>query len=141
MIVRWPGKIAENTTNDAVWAFWDFLPTAADLAGLPFKNNTDGISVLPTLLGEKQKLHDYLYWDYGHSRDEFLQAARWKDWKGIIDNSTDKIEIYNLALDPGEENNLASERPDLVKRFFEILNDAYVPTNNYPVLNKLSYKK
>lgn len=140
MIVRWPGKIAEGTSNDAVWAFWDFLPTAADLAGLPIKNNTDGISVLPTLLGEKQKLHDYLYWDYGHSRDEFLQAARWQDWKGIIDNSTDKIEIYNLATDPGEENNLASERPDLRKRFIEILSEAYVPTPDYPVLNKLNYK-
>jgi arylsulfatase A-like enzyme len=141
MIVRWPGKIDPGTTNDAVWAFWDFLPTAADLAGLPFQNNTDGISVLPTLLGEKQKLHDYLYWDYGHSRDEFLQAARWKDWKGIIDNSTGKIEIYDLSKDPGEENNLVSERPGLVKQFIKILNEAYVPSNDYPVLNKLSYKK
>ena len=133
MIARWPNKIAPNTKSDAVWAFWDFLPTAADLAGLPFENNTDGISVLPTLLGEKQKLHDYLYWDYGHSRDEFLQAARWGDWKGIIDNSTGKIEIYNLENDLGEEHNLASSRPDLVKRFNEIRREAYEPSKDYPV--------
>ncbi len=132
MIVRWPGKVAQGKSSDAVWAFWDFLPTAADLAGLPFKNETDGISVLPTLLGEKQKLHDYLYWDYGHSRDEFFQAARWGNWKGIIDNSTGKIEIYNLENDLGEENNLASSQPEKVNRFKEIIKEAYVPSSAYP---------
>jgi arylsulfatase A-like enzyme len=136
MVVRWPGKIKAGTVSDKVWAFWDFLPTAADIAGLPFKNSTDGISVLPTLMGEEQKLHDYLYWDYGHVRDEFVQAARWENWKGIIDNSTGKVEIYNLGNDLGEENNLASKRPDLVKRFEEIIKEAYVPSDDYPVVVK-----
>lgn len=136
MIVRWPGKVPQGETSDAVWAFWDFLPTAADLAGLPFNNKTDGISIVPTLMGKKQKLHDYLYWDYGHSRDEFLQAARWNNWKGIINNTTNKIEIYNLDNDLMEEKNLASSRPDLVKMFNEIIKKAYVPTSNYPPLTQ-----
>ncbi len=136
MIVRWPGKVAQGKTSDAIWAFWDFLPTAADLAGLPFENETDGISVLPTLLGEKQKLHDYLYWDYGHSRDEFFQAARWGNWKGIIDNSTGKIEIYNLENDLGEEDNLADSQPKKVERFKEIIKEAFEPSPAYPPINK-----
>ena len=136
MIVRWPGKISAGTISNKVWAFWDFLPTAADIAGIPFKNYTDGISVLPTLLGEEQKLHDYLYWDYGHIRDNFMQAARWKNWKGIRYNKTGKIEIFNLKDDPGEENNIASGRPDLVKHFNEILKETYVPSADYPVVIK-----
>jgi arylsulfatase A-like enzyme len=133
MVVRWPGKVKAGTVSDKVWAFWDFLPTAADIAGLPFENKTDGISVLPTLLGEEQKLHDYLYWDYGHVRDEFIQAARWDNWKGIIDNSTGKVEIYNLDKDPGEENNIASKNPKLVMRLKEIIKEAYEPSDDYPV--------
>jgi arylsulfatase A-like enzyme len=136
MVVRWPGKIKAGTVSDKVWAFWDFLPTAAEIAGLPFENSTDGISVLPTLMGEEQKLHDYLYWDYGHVRDEFVQAARWENWKGIGYNQSGKIEIFNLDKDPGEGNNLVSKRPDLVKRFKEIIKEAYVPSDDYPVVVK-----
>ncbi len=133
MVVRWPGKIKAGTINHTVWAFWDFLPTAADLAGLPFNNITDGISVLPTFMGKKQETHDYLYWDYGHVRDEFLQAARWDQWKGIINNKNKKTEIYDLMTDPGEENNLAPTRPDLVQKFESIIKEAYTPSTDYPV--------
>jgi len=136
MIVRWPGKIPAGEVSDKVWAFWDFLPTAADIAGIPFENKTDGISVLPTLLGEEQKLHDYLYWDYGHVRDDFMQAARWDNWKGIRYNKTGKIEIFNLEKDPGEENNIASKNPKLVKKFEEILKEAYTPSDDFPVVIK-----
>ena len=107
-----------------------------DVAGIPFENNTDGLSVLPTLLGDKQQLHDYLYWDYGHVRDEFIQSARWENWKGIKFNETGKIEIFNLENDPGEEINIAMDRSDLVKEFKEILLEAYTPSNDYPVVIK-----
>jgi arylsulfatase A-like enzyme len=133
MVVRWPGKVAPNSVSDAVWAFWDFLPTAADIAGIPFENKTDGISVLPSILGQKQKLHDYLYWDYAHVRGNFMQAARWDDWKGIKFNDTGFYEIYNLKTDPGESKNLADKRPDLLSRFNEILKEAYEPSPDYPV--------
>lgn len=136
MIVRWPGKIAPATLSDKVWAFWDFLPTAADIAGVPFENNTDGISVLPTILGKKQKSHEYLYWDYAHVRGNFMQAARWGDWKGILFHKTGTIELYDLKDDPGELNNLASARPELVQQFKEILNKGYVPSADYPTGNK-----
>src|SRR5881392_819697 len=47
MIVRWPGKIKAGTTNDQVWAFWDFLPTAAEIAGVKPPKDIDGISMMP----------------------------------------------------------------------------------------------
>jgi arylsulfatase A-like enzyme len=133
MIVRWPGRIAAGAISEDIWAFWDFLPTAAELAGVPFQNNTDGISIVPALFGQAKQAHEYLYWDYGHVRDEFLQAARWDDWKGILKHPSGTIEIYNLKSDPGESNNLAEKRPDMVRRFEEILKEAYIPTSNYPV--------
>lgn len=135
MIARWPDQVPAGKTSDAIWAFWDFLPTAADLAGIPTKHKCDGQTVLPALLGKEHTEHEYLYWDYGHARDEFLQAARWGDWKGIIDNSTGQVEIYDLGKDPGEENNLAASQPEQVKRFTEILKEAYEPTPDYPVKN------
>ena len=136
MIVRWPGNIAPGTVSDEIWAFWDFLPTAADLAGIPFENNTDGISVLPALLGKPQNSHEYLYWDYGHVRDAFLQAARWENWKGIKNQSMDQLEIYNLETDPGESIDLADQRPGLVEQFENILFEAYRPSKDYPVKTK-----
>src|SRR5205085_8869768 len=73
MIARWPGKIKAGTVSDQVWAFWDFLPTAADLAGAKAPDGLDGISVAPTLLGRgEQKQHEALYWEF-HERG-FQQA-------------------------------------------------------------------
>ncbi len=65
MLVRHPGKIKAGTVSDHVWAFWDFLPTAAELAGVAGPSGIDGISVAPTLLGKPgQKQHEYLYWEF-----------------------------------------------------------------------------
>src|SRR5208283_5022907 len=54
MLARWPGKIQPGTVSDVPWAFWDVLPTAAELAGAKVPANLDGISMVPALLGEKQ---------------------------------------------------------------------------------------
>ena len=66
-IARWPGRIAPGTHSDHISAFWDVLPTAAELAGTSdLPDGIDGISFVPTLLDEpdRQKKHDYLYWEF-----------------------------------------------------------------------------
>src|SRR5439155_1617873 len=64
MIVRRPGAVKPGTTSDHVWAFWDFLPTACDLAGIETPKGLDGLSVAPTLTGKgQQKTHEFLYWE------------------------------------------------------------------------------
>src|SRR5689334_5703815 len=80
-LARWPGKIKPGTTNDQTWAFWDFLPTAAELAGAQPPARIDGISILPALLGQSQRRHEYFYWEF-HERG-FTQAVRMGDWKGV----------------------------------------------------------
>src|SRR5215470_5243121 len=65
MIVRWPGKIKPGRVSDQVWAFWDFLPTAAEIAGVKAPDKIDGISMLPTLIGQIQtNQHAFLYWEF-----------------------------------------------------------------------------
>ena len=81
MIARWPGRIKADTVSNQVWAFWDFLPTAAEIAGVKPPTGIDGISMLPALLGKEQKSHDYLYWEF-HERG-FQQAIRMGDWKAV----------------------------------------------------------
>ena len=64
MIASWKGKIKEGSKTEHISAFWDIFPTFAEIAGAKIKQDTDGISFLPTLLGKKQKKHKFLYWEF-----------------------------------------------------------------------------
>jgi arylsulfatase A-like enzyme len=118
-IARWKGTIKAGSTSDHVSAFWDLMPTVADLLDIKIKNKTDGISYLPTLTGNagKQKDHQHLYWEF-HEQGGRM-ALRRGDWK-LVWNNIDKDpqgvpELYNLKDDPSETKNLADKRPDAVK--------------------------
>jgi len=117
MIVRWPGKVAAGKTSDRVWAFWDFLPTAAELAGVKMTATIDGRSILPTLLGLKNMEQvnppqEFLYWE--HPRPTGLaQAVRMGNWKAIRARSDAPLELYDLRNDPGETKNLATAQPEI----------------------------
>jgi arylsulfatase A-like enzyme len=135
MIARWPGRIKAGSTTDHISAHWDVLPTFAALAGVKAPSNIDGISFAPTLFGKKaaQKEHDYLYWEFYEKGGK--QAVRQGDWKavrvGLTKNAKAPIELYNLAKDDGEENNLAKANPEVVKRMAAIIKSASAPDPNY----------
>jgi uncharacterized sulfatase len=132
MLVRWPGRIAPGTVSDHVWAFWDFLPTAAELAGAPIPPGTDGISVVPTLLGRAgQRRAEGLYWEF-HERGS-VQAARLGDWKAIRPYPNGPVALYDLATDLGETNNVASRFPDVVTRVEAYLNSARTESGRWPL--------
>ena len=126
MIAWWPGKIADGTESSHISAFWDVMPTIAELVGIQVPDNIDGISFLPTLLGsEGQKEHDYMYWEF-HEKGGRL-AVRKGDWKAVrydVLKGEKPTELYNLADDIGEENNLADQHPELVKELEEIMKNA-----------------
>ena len=63
-IARWPGKIEPGSQTDHVSAFWDFMPTVCELAGIETPDITDGISYLPAMLGQPQQKHDHLYFEF-----------------------------------------------------------------------------
>ncbi len=135
MIAWWPGKIKAGTTSNYVSAFWDMMPTFAEMAGVKPPENIDGISMLPTLLGEKgQKQHDYLYWEFHELGGR--KAIRKGDWK-LVSYNVDKpeittIELYNLKTDPGEENNVAKDHPDIVKQLMQLMASARTQSKVFP---------
>ena len=132
MIVRWPGRIKAGTTSSLPWAHYDFLPTAAAIAGVEVPAPVDGISVLPTLQGRAQQDRDYLYWEFEESRG-FNQAVRTGDWKGVRRNLDAPTELYNLREDLGEERNVAAGHPDIVARVEEIFTSARTESEHWPM--------
>lgn len=130
-IVWWPGKIRAGRVSDFVWAFWDFLPTAAELAGVPAPSGIDGISIVPELLGRPQREHEYLYWEF-HERG-FSQAVRRGDWKAVRPDSSRPLELYNLRDDPGENDNQADRRPELAAELGALLEKARTDSTHWPV--------
>jgi arylsulfatase A len=138
MLVRWPGKVKAGSKNDIVSAFWDLMPTFADITGAEIPVPTDGISFLPSLLGKKQKERDYLYWEFHEQGGKM--AVRMDNWKAVKLN-IDKVpqgetELYDLSADIGETNNIASSRPDIVKKMEEIMKEAHTPSVDFPFLNE-----
>ena len=137
MIARWPGMIKAGTNSDHISAFWDFLPTCCELAGIEKPDNIDGISFLPTLLGRKdqQQKHKYLYWEF-HEQGK-KQAIRMNDWKGVrlnvASNLDAPIELYNLKDDLSEENNVAAKHPEIVERISRYMKTAHADSQNWPL--------
>jgi arylsulfatase A-like enzyme len=130
MIVRWAGKIKPGQVSDYAWAFWDFLPTAADIAGASSPRGIDGISVLPVLLGREQLSHNYLYWEF-HER-AFSQAVRIGKWKAVRRGVDKPVEVYDLEADLAESRDLAATQPEVVRRVEEIMRLARTPTEHWP---------
>ena len=138
-VMRWPHAIRAGSVSDFSWAFWDFLPTASELAGARAPSGIDGQSIVPTLLGKSQKPHEYLYWEF-HELG-FHQAVRMADWKGIRKGPKLPLELYDLATDPGERRDLAAAHPDIVKRIETIMTTARTDDPEWPVLTPEEARK
>lgn len=134
MIVRWPEKIKPGV-SDLVWTFWDFLPTAAELAGAAAPAGIDGISVVPALLGQAdQKQHEFLYWEFHEGPSK--QAVRMGDWKGLRLSPESPLELYDLKVDPAEKNNVASAHPEVVAKIEAYLKAARTESEYWPLRTK-----
>ncbi len=116
-VVRWDGKVKRGSTTDHISAFWDFLPTVCDIAGIKTPEKTEGISYLPTLVGRhKQKKHSHIYYEfYEQGGKQSILKDGWKLVRLNLD-TPEKIveELYNLDKDEGETQNLAAQYPDKV---------------------------
>ena len=145
MIARWKGKIKPSTTTNLPSAFCDVMPTLAEVAGAEVPAGIDGISFLPTLLGqpEKQKKHDFLYWEFTGYGGQ--QAVRMGPWKAVRQNMLRKnnpdplkIELFNLAEDVGEQHDLAAEKPEIVKKARDLMSREHTPSQIFkmPPLDK-----
>ncbi len=132
-LARWPGVVPAGRVSDEPWAFWDFLPTAAELAGVPLPANhqTDGLSLVDFLKGGPAPQRDYFYWEL-HEQG-FKQAIRFGDWKAVRNGAAGAIELYDLARDESERDNLASRHPDVVAKADTLMMSARTDDPHWPV--------
>ncbi len=131
-VASWPGHIPAGTRSDHASAFWDFLPTACDIIGKEPSADTDGLSYLPALLGESQAAHDYLYWEFNEKQGP-IQAITQGDWK-LIHFVGDRYELYNLAQDPSEAQDLYFEGHERAQALKTLLASARTEHPEFPLV-------
>ncbi len=140
MIAWWPGSIKPGTVSDQVFTFWDFLPTAAAMAGVKPPENIDGISLLPTLLGKKQtNQHEFLYWEFHEKGTK--QAVRMGDWKAVRLEPEKPLELYNLKTDASEAVDVAEKHPDVIAKIENYLKTARTESERWPIKSPAEAEK
>jgi arylsulfatase A len=140
MITRWPGRIQAGQVTDHVSAFWDIMPTLAEITGTTTPAGIDGISFAPTLLGrpQAQKQHAFLYWEFRSYGGQ--QALRMGPWKAVRQNILKrnnpdplKIELFNLDNDISESHDVAALHPDLLARARTLFAQQHTPSALFPM--------
>ncbi len=131
LVARWPGRIPAGSLSDLPSAFWDFLPTFAELTGQTLPVPVDGVSILPTLEGRQgdQRDREYLYWEF-----QGRQAVRMGKWKAYRRASDGTFELYDLEKDRGETFNLTAEYQEEVARISQIMKEARTESDLFPLL-------
>ena len=122
MIARWPARIEQGTRSDFASAFWDWLPTACELAGVKTPDHVDGMSLVSALFGKVEKRLSPLIWKYNESRSEKV-AIRLGNWKAIRNAVDADWELYDLSTDIGEESDLASKNQELLAGLIKLLEE------------------
>lgn len=137
-IAVWKNKIKAGSVSDYASTFWDLFPTFEEIAHLPKSPGIDGVSFLSVLEGGKKPLRqpDYLYWEFHESGGK--QAVLWGEWKGIKLNVSTvlnpPVELYDLEKDPSEQNNIASQHPDIVQKINDFIKKEHVSNKDWPLL-------
>ena len=137
LLARWPGTITAGATSDLMSAHWDMLPTFCELANAETPTGLDGISIVPTLLGndEEQRPHEFLYWEFTERGKS--QAARIGKWKGVRvnlkKNPDAAIELYDLATDIAESNDIAGQHPEVVRTLQAVMQEQHTDSETFPL--------
>ncbi len=130
MIASWPDKIKPGTETNHISAFWDVMPTLCDITKSDIPEFSDGISFLPVLVGKEQKEPEYLYWEFaGYGGQQAVRMGSWKAIRNNIKKGNLEIELYNLDNDIKEENNVATDFPEIIKQVEEIMKLEHQPSD------------
>ncbi|WP_010134452.1 sulfatase-like hydrolase/transferase [Ochrovirga pacifica] len=134
MIAYWEGKIRSGATTQFPATFYDILPTFAEVAGVAAPKEIDGISILPELLGKKQKGHEFLYWEIqeGPTVKGFRQATRIGKWKAVRYGNNYHTELYNLETDMQETKDVSALHPEIVAQAEGILKRESEKNKHFP---------
>ncbi len=134
-IARWKGKVQAGSESDHPSYFTDFLATACDIAGIEPPSDTDGISYLPTLLGETQPKHEYLYFEFHEgNKAQAIRSGKWKAVRNNVFTDPDAAwELYDLSKDIAESNNIAGEYAEKVAELAAMAEKAHVTDAEWPL--------
>lgn len=121
-IAWWPGQIVAGSSSDYPSAFWDFLPTACEIAGIEPPAGIDGLSYLPVLKGFNEPGRDALFWKFDMN-SVVKRAVRSGNWKLVQVAEDAPWELYDLDTDIGETKDLAKDHPDVVRSLTKRLED------------------
>ena len=134
LIAWWPGRVASGSVNDLVGAFWDLPPTLAELAGTEAPRGLDGRSLAGALtgVGASPDPERFFYWEF-HEGEASKQALRVGDWKGVRLSPGAALELYNLAEDVGEANDVALKHPEVVAKIERYLKSARTKSDAWPL--------
>ena len=137
----WPGKVPAGRVSDEPWAFWDFLPTAAELAEakIPAQCHPDGLSLVKFLQGGPAPSRDHFYWELHEGTS--LQAVRFGNWKAVRNGPEKPIELYNLENDAAEQTDLAKQKPDLVAKAEALMKSSHADHPDWPLVQRGAKKK
>ena len=135
-IARWPGVVPAGRVSSENWAFWDFLPTAAELAEarLPDGFKPDGLSIIPLLKGGAAPARDSFYWELHEGYSQ--QAIRFGKWKAVRHGPSAKTELYDLETDAGEAHDIAEANPDIVRKAEAMMTASRTESPDWPLLDK-----
>ena len=137
----WPGTVPAGRVSDEPWAFWDYLPTVAELSGskIPEGAHTDGLSLVSYLKGGPAPKRECFYWELHEGTP--IQAVRWDDWKAVRNGPSKPIELYDLKSDLSESNNLAAGKPELVAKAEELMKSARKDHPDWPMVDRPRQKR
>ncbi len=118
-IMSWPGTIEAGRKSAYPGLNFDIFPTFLELAGLKVPAGLDARSLLPLMKGEKMSGEREFYFVRREGGEKYggmaYHALIRGDWKILRNDSFSPLELYNLAKDPGEKNNLAREKPEVLR--------------------------
>jgi arylsulfatase A-like enzyme len=111
----WPGKLPAGKTHDQPVITLDILPTACAVASAKTDGEIDGVNLLPYLTGEKTTApHESLCWRFGPQKA--IRKGQWKlvDYRDFQTKQNSGWQLYDLAKDIGEANDVAERNPEVV---------------------------
>jgi len=135
LLARWPGKIKAGSQSDHISAFWDLMPTLCELAGAKPVQGSDGISFVPTLLGQsQQRQHEGLYWEFHEQggKRAYLRGNLKAVQRGVDEAPGGPVEVYELASDPAETNDLAEQKSAFVAEARKAFTTQHVRNEVFP---------
>lgn len=140
LIVRWKGRVPSGKTSELVTGFEDWMPTLLELAGLTNASaeKLDGLSFAPVLLGGDQAERAFLYRESpGYGGQQMVRVGDWKLLKRQLLGTKQKLaspttELFNLATDPAEKENVAAANPEVVARLEKILLQQHAASKEFP---------